>query len=247
MSVTLCVLLWARDGKAEALATYEDRVLDLLDDHDARVAFRGRASGEGDTPTEVQILTFASGEAFVGTGVSVGVAGVDGGVGSGVAGGSEVGVGLLAVGAGLGEAPARPGGPALPTRTIVLAARVIRQAGTDRANSTVTARPSVRLLTQLENVPRQTPLQLNSRTGNAMPAARARIVFRPSSLIPTPKSGWWKLTTSQGSSRFTSRRSTWDSGSDMGRGPDQVSPRGLVRQSKGKLRLRSTPLALVRR
>jgi hypothetical protein len=64
MSVTLCVLLWARDGKAEALATYEDRVLDLLDDHDARVAFRGRASGEGDTPTEVQILIFASGEAF---------------------------------------------------------------------------------------------------------------------------------------------------------------------------------------
>jgi len=51
MSVTLCVLLWARDGKAEALATYEDRVLELLDDHDARVAFRGRASGEGDTPT----------------------------------------------------------------------------------------------------------------------------------------------------------------------------------------------------
>ena len=64
MSVTLCVLLWAHDGQADELAAYEDRVLELLDDHDATVVFRGRASGDGEAPTEIQILTFASSDAF---------------------------------------------------------------------------------------------------------------------------------------------------------------------------------------
>ena len=60
MSVTLCVLLWARDGRAAELIAYEDRVLALLGDHDARVVFRGRATADGDAPTEVQVLTFGS-------------------------------------------------------------------------------------------------------------------------------------------------------------------------------------------
>ena len=60
MSVTLCVLLWARDGRAAELTAYEDRVLALLGDHDARVVFRGRVTSERDAPTEVQILTFGS-------------------------------------------------------------------------------------------------------------------------------------------------------------------------------------------
>src|SRR5512132_339970 len=64
MPLNLCDLLWAHDGQVEGLIAYEDRVLDLLDDHDASVVFRGRASGEGDTPTEVQVLTFASHDAF---------------------------------------------------------------------------------------------------------------------------------------------------------------------------------------
>jgi len=61
MDVTLCVLLWAREGREDAAADYEDRVLTLLPDHGGRVIQRARATaGKGGEPAEVQILRFPS-------------------------------------------------------------------------------------------------------------------------------------------------------------------------------------------
>jgi hypothetical protein len=40
MSVTLCVLLWAREGRDADLTRYEDQVLGLVGDHDGRVLQR---------------------------------------------------------------------------------------------------------------------------------------------------------------------------------------------------------------
>ena len=67
--VTLCVLLWARQGCEAELGRYEDQVLALLADHEGRVVQRARAegggtgAGEGEgegPPAEVQILQIAS-------------------------------------------------------------------------------------------------------------------------------------------------------------------------------------------
>jgi uncharacterized protein (DUF1330 family) len=60
MSLCLCVLLWPNPGGETALVHYEDRVLELLADHGARVLQRARSRGEGDAPLEVQILEFPS-------------------------------------------------------------------------------------------------------------------------------------------------------------------------------------------
>jgi uncharacterized protein (DUF1330 family) len=62
MDVTLCVLLWAHEGRDDAARDYEDRVLTLLPDHGGRVIQRARATGAngGGEPTEVQILRFPS-------------------------------------------------------------------------------------------------------------------------------------------------------------------------------------------
>jgi uncharacterized protein (DUF1330 family) len=62
MSVRICVLLSAIPGRETLLAQYEDRVLGLLPDHDARVEVRVRAL-EGPF-TEVQILEFPSEQAL---------------------------------------------------------------------------------------------------------------------------------------------------------------------------------------
>jgi uncharacterized protein (DUF1330 family) len=60
--VSLCVLLWARQGKESALRAYEDQVLGLLAEHGGRVLQRGSviADGTGDDaqPAEVQFLEF---------------------------------------------------------------------------------------------------------------------------------------------------------------------------------------------
>jgi uncharacterized protein (DUF1330 family) len=60
--VSLCVLLWAKQGKEPALRAYEDQVLGLLADHGGRVLQRGSviADGAGDDaqPAEVQFLEF---------------------------------------------------------------------------------------------------------------------------------------------------------------------------------------------
>ena len=64
MPVTICVLLWAREGQVDALIAYEDRVLQLVHDYGGQVIFRGRAREQGDGPTEVHILAYPSQEAF---------------------------------------------------------------------------------------------------------------------------------------------------------------------------------------
>jgi len=61
MEVTLCVLLWAREGREADLGAYEDHVLSLLAEHGGQVIQRARTvAGNGGEPTEVQLLRFAS-------------------------------------------------------------------------------------------------------------------------------------------------------------------------------------------
>ena len=60
MSLTLCVLLWARPGADDALVAYEDQVLALLPGHGGRVLQRARSSGADGLPLEVQLLEFPS-------------------------------------------------------------------------------------------------------------------------------------------------------------------------------------------
>jgi uncharacterized protein (DUF1330 family) len=64
MSVTLCVLLWAREGRDADLTRYEDQVLGLVGDHDGRVLQRVQTVDPGDQPSEVQILQFGSAAAL---------------------------------------------------------------------------------------------------------------------------------------------------------------------------------------
>ncbi|HWS37023.1 MAG TPA: hypothetical protein VN408_30305 [Actinoplanes sp.] len=60
MTIQLCVLLWARPGRIEALTAYEDAVLALLPDHDGRLLQRARTlPGAADgAPAEVQLIEF---------------------------------------------------------------------------------------------------------------------------------------------------------------------------------------------
>jgi hypothetical protein len=64
MSFTLCVLLWALPGRARALGRYEDRVLELLADHNATLLQRVRSDGANDHPLEVQLFAFPSEREF---------------------------------------------------------------------------------------------------------------------------------------------------------------------------------------
>jgi uncharacterized protein (DUF1330 family) len=65
MTVTLCALLWARDGREAELVAYEDRVLQLVPDHGGRLIARARSSSAGaDQPFEVHLLEFPSYEAL---------------------------------------------------------------------------------------------------------------------------------------------------------------------------------------
>jgi uncharacterized protein (DUF1330 family) len=64
MGLTLCVLLWARPGAADALAAYEDQVLDLVPEHGGQVLQRARGSGEAGQPLEIQLLEFPSAAAL---------------------------------------------------------------------------------------------------------------------------------------------------------------------------------------
>jgi uncharacterized protein (DUF1330 family) len=63
MTLGLCVLLWAAPGQEKRLIEYEDRVLEHLPDHGARLVTRVRAA-EGE-PFEVQVLEFPSEQALV--------------------------------------------------------------------------------------------------------------------------------------------------------------------------------------
>jgi len=64
MSLTLCVLLWAQPDAEAALASYEDRVLELVPDHGGRVLQRARGSGAAGQPLEIQLLEFPSAAAL---------------------------------------------------------------------------------------------------------------------------------------------------------------------------------------
>ncbi|SEK21260.1 MULTISPECIES: hypothetical protein [Rhodococcus] len=66
MSISLCVLLWARPGEEEGLGRYEDRVLELVTEHGGRVLQRARTDGTGDEPLEIQLFTFESQSALDG-------------------------------------------------------------------------------------------------------------------------------------------------------------------------------------
>ncbi len=60
MSLTLCVLLWARPGTEDGLAGYEDQVLRLVPGHGGRVLQRARGNGADGQPLEIQLLEFPS-------------------------------------------------------------------------------------------------------------------------------------------------------------------------------------------
>jgi uncharacterized protein (DUF1330 family) len=67
--VVNCVLLWARPGMEAALSDYEDKVLRLVAEHGGRVLHRGTVlpgsqSGDGEPPTEVQLLQMPSQESL---------------------------------------------------------------------------------------------------------------------------------------------------------------------------------------
>jgi uncharacterized protein (DUF1330 family) len=66
MSLTLCVLLWARPGATDALGAYEDQVLSLIPGYGGRVLQRARSSGADGQPVEIQILEFPSAAALDG-------------------------------------------------------------------------------------------------------------------------------------------------------------------------------------
>jgi len=58
MTVSMCVLLWARPGLAVELSAYEDRVLALMGEHGGQVLQRARTDGTGAEPTEIQFIRF---------------------------------------------------------------------------------------------------------------------------------------------------------------------------------------------
>jgi uncharacterized protein (DUF1330 family) len=64
MTLTLCVLLWARPGAEDGLIAYEDRVLGIVPEHGGRVLQRARGSGTAGQPLEVQLLEFPSAQAL---------------------------------------------------------------------------------------------------------------------------------------------------------------------------------------
>jgi uncharacterized protein (DUF1330 family) len=64
MSLTLCILLWARPGAEDGLIAYEDRVLSIVPEHGGRVHQRARGSGTAGQPLEIQILEFPSAQAL---------------------------------------------------------------------------------------------------------------------------------------------------------------------------------------
>jgi len=52
MTVTLCVLLWARAAHESDVIAYEDQLLQLLPDHGGQVLERARTRGAADEPLE---------------------------------------------------------------------------------------------------------------------------------------------------------------------------------------------------
>ncbi|WP_353115939.1 DUF1330 domain-containing protein [Microbacterium sp.] len=65
-AVTLCCLLWARDGEREGMAAYEDRVLALVAAHGGEVVQRALSDAAGEGPDEVQLFRFGDREGLQG-------------------------------------------------------------------------------------------------------------------------------------------------------------------------------------
>ncbi|HUB39136.1 MAG TPA: hypothetical protein VMA72_09815 [Streptosporangiaceae bacterium] len=63
VSVTLCVLLWARPGNEDGLIAYEDQVLGIASAYGGQILQRARSSGTGGQPLEIQLLDFPSAHA----------------------------------------------------------------------------------------------------------------------------------------------------------------------------------------
>jgi uncharacterized protein (DUF1330 family) len=64
VSLTLCVLLWARPGAETGLVAYEDRVLSFVPEYGGRVLQRARGNGAVGQPLEIQLLQFPAAEAM---------------------------------------------------------------------------------------------------------------------------------------------------------------------------------------
>jgi hypothetical protein len=64
VSLTFCVLLWARPGAEDGLIGYEDEVLGLVPGHGGQVLQRAWSSGTDRQPLEVQLLEFPSATAL---------------------------------------------------------------------------------------------------------------------------------------------------------------------------------------
>ncbi|ALG29513.1 hypothetical protein [Glutamicibacter halophytocola] len=62
--LSLCCLLWARDGEAAGLQAYEDRVLALIPEHGGQVVQRVQSISDAAAPGEVQIFRFPSQSSF---------------------------------------------------------------------------------------------------------------------------------------------------------------------------------------
>ena len=56
------MLLWAREGQAQALVAYEDQVLPMIADHGGSVLYRARTTGptQPDQPLEVHLIELPS-------------------------------------------------------------------------------------------------------------------------------------------------------------------------------------------
>jgi uncharacterized protein (DUF1330 family) len=64
MTVTLCVLLWANEGRQELLSDYEDTVLALIPDYGGTVRSRVRRIDDNEGPYEVQVIDLPSEDAI---------------------------------------------------------------------------------------------------------------------------------------------------------------------------------------
>jgi uncharacterized protein (DUF1330 family) len=62
--ITLCVLLWAHEGKADDLRRYEDTVLGLIVEHGGSVISRVRCTSTDGGPDEVHVIQFPHEDAF---------------------------------------------------------------------------------------------------------------------------------------------------------------------------------------
>ncbi len=56
--LTMCILLWANEGRRDDLTAYEDQVLRIVHDHAGTVVSRVRLTATANGPDEVQVLQF---------------------------------------------------------------------------------------------------------------------------------------------------------------------------------------------